>query len=148
MTNWQSKARIALGQHEGLQNDNPANQKVDDSVALGGTGQVYVEQPNNIRKDSPSSTLQSQSPDDRPLYNSQAGIMSTTIHRSLSTPTSTPDVYNSPQSAQPHASYASQWLQQQTYFPPGSEGRETSGTPSPGTGQIDFSVTMDQSEWS
>lgn len=142
MTNWQHKARIALAQYERFQDDEPDSPTPDELVALGAAN-AYVEAHNKNRHGSPTSPSAAQSPDDRLTYNSQTDIMSTTT-RDL--PTSPTDGY--PSSHQAHANYAAQWLQQQAYFPPpppGSDGREASDTPS--SSGIEFSSTMDHTEW-
>ncbi|KAF8524198.1 fungal-specific transcription factor domain-containing protein [Gautieria morchelliformis] len=148
MINLQRKARIALDQYPNFQNQVPEGETHEEFVAIGAAGQVYVELGSKAQNGAPSSPSRSPSPDD--LRPSQAGIMSTS-RLGLLTPTSPTDIYNSSHhSPQSHANYHSQWLQQQAYYSPqpSSDGRETSNTPSSsGTGQLDTSAGIDQSEW-
>jgi hypothetical protein len=149
MINMQRKARDTLEQYQTFQKQIPEGETHEEFVAIGAAGQVYVELSNKAQNGTLSSPSRSPSPEDRGT--SQAGIMNSTSRLGLLTPTSPSDVYNpSSHSPQSHANYSSQWLQQQAYFSPqsSSDGRETSNTPSSsGTGQLDASAGVDQSEW-
>lgn len=144
MTNLQRKAHMALSQHGALQEED-AEGETDEFVALGAAG-LQVEVSDKIRRGSPSS-------DDEGvlMYNSQAGIRSSTDVRGVSTSVSPTDAYSlsSRQSAHLHANYP-EWVQHHPFFPPqpSSDGRETSGTPSSsGTGQLDMPVSVVDSDW-
>lgn len=153
MTNLQRKARFALAQHQGYHGDNI--QPSSELVILGATSQV-LESSTRLKNGSSSSPKSpSQSPvGTSPLFLSQIVSGTSVGRRGLPTPisasTSPTELYLPSSHHSTQAQSATQWLQQQTYFPPqsGSEGQEMADTPgsSSSGGQAEL-TNVDQSDW-